>query len=66
MTAEEVEERAGSDFAVVDELLAQAPFLTGAAPTAADCFLFALLDLVRPPPSVSQLCLLYTSPSPRD
>ena len=51
MALEEVEVRAGKDFDVVEELLSHGPFLTGPSPTAADCFLFALLDLVRRPPS---------------
>lgn len=59
MAAKEVEERAAKDFDVCDVLLSQAPFLTGASPTAADCFLFALLDLVS-----SLKCVLQSTLSP--
>lgn len=47
MTLAEVNEKVGQDFDVCEEFLADSPFLTGDSPTAADCFLFALLDLVR-------------------
>jgi glutathione S-transferase len=60
MTAKEVEEKAAKDFGVFEALLSQSLFLTGASPTAADCFLFALLDLVRLPP------LLFTCTSSSD
>jgi glutathione S-transferase len=47
MPLEEIQGRAAKDFGVCEELLTHHPFLTGPTPTAADCFLFALLDLVR-------------------
>lgn len=49
MTPKEVEDKAAKDFGVCEELLSHSQYLTGSTPTAADCFLFALLDLVRLP-----------------
>lgn len=48
---EEVVERMDADLAACEVLLeGSGAFLTGATPTQADCFLYGLLDHVRPAP----------------
>lgn len=48
MTLQEVNDKVGQDFDVCEVFLAEGPYLAGDSPSLADCFLFALLDLVRP------------------
>jgi Glutathione S-transferase, C-terminal domain len=51
LTLSEVRGRAANDLDILEALLSGNDWLTGDTPTAADCFLFGLLDCVR-----AQIC----------
>lgn len=61
-SAEEVRERAKRDLDACSVLLQKSgAYLSGATPCQADCFLFAVMHLVRPQPSPSTPEDMYLS-----